>query len=117
MIYVADIIGFLPNEQVPSSYSHRAYKGHEIYVKITNLEREGRGRVYLSLESLPEPDRRVRCKSCPEVLPRVGSIGGECFSCYLQNHRPPSARMVPGGSPGLKKKLTIRVGKRRNRRS
>src|SRR5216683_1996484 len=61
--------------------------------------------------------RAKRCRDCGKKLEqKEKERGGFCYACYCNRHQPTVRGMVQGGSPGLPKKQTLRIGKSRGAR-
>ena len=127
-VKVLGVVAFLPSEHI-STYPPRWFvgmKNQEIDVKITKLAYQGR-RVFVSHDLVLSPlkhkpkvqllppalpkakPKAAVCKRCGKLLSR--SYSSLCAECKNRYRMPVVRGMVQGGSPGLPKKVTLKIGK------
>lgn len=51
------------------------------------------------------------CRNCQQLLPETNKFEGYCYLCYCKSHSPTLRSFVQGGSPGLPKRTTLKIGK------
>jgi hypothetical protein len=132
-VSVLDGMAFLPAEHI-SEISPRLFsriKGQTIDVRIIKLVSQTHG-VIVSHDLVLDAQKRKPqvhknpgpatatapsglklkiCKRCGKTISRSYSI---CSVCRVPRHRqPPPPRLLQGGSPGLRKKLTMKVAKKK----
>ena len=127
---VSGVSAFLPSEHVsaiaPRMFAHM--KGQEIDVKILKLAIQGR-RVFVSHDLVMNPSKQkslvqqsfgARAKpKIKQTLPLCKRCGGAmsrsyselCATCRNSYRIPVIRGVVQGGSPGLPKKPTLKIGK------
>jgi len=79
-----------------------------------SLNAHGKSQRKTFTTKLHSPTQQCRSRNCTQTLrEKEKKNGGFCYAHYLDRHQPTVQGMVQGGSPGLRKKKTLRIGKSR----
>ena len=84
-------------------------------LNMHSLSAHGKSQRKTFTTKLHSPAQQCRSRNCMQTLhgKEKKSWEGFCYACYCETHPSNRASMVQGGSPGLRKKQTLRIGKSR----